>query len=527
MFAKRLPRTFTFISIVLLLFFRFAASAAPESSNQLAAKTDQITIDFWTLVQQKIPTGVCSREGTGAIRCTGPVRLSGLTNLNINGDHEVLSFLDASPGHGGLTFDNAENVDLHGLEIGWEAGGVNDPMPTIGPPIQSLGRVLACSQGATGGSLELDRRIDGVQPIKSVSIWDDARGWPWYGDAPPAPESSINVIGHFQNGHSECFSQLRGLIGRRVLVRHITSNHAFVCNACNYVALENVRVTSAPGMAFVFQRGGRHLVLRNNSISPKCSPSCRSAEPSVVGDGAHFGDVGGDVLIEGNDFGWQGDDSVNVAGNLLRAEREPGTSKFIVIAGHRARTAGLSSGATVSLFDVALKPLGHAHLTSSVGDAGEISFSDADLPAGIVDLVFELTDHIPVGLIVRNNHFHDHRARGILIGASNAVVENNVIERVTMNGILIEADTDHWYEGPAPTNVAVRHNKISEANRFPTPGYPSVISAGVDLDPSYHGAANASISQLNVEGNETHNIHSNPDRTVNVGSGAACERCDH
>jgi len=81
----------------------------------------------------------------------------------------------------------------------------------------------------------------------------------------------------------------------------------------------------------------------------------------------------------------------------------------------------------------------------------------SSLPADITDFIVARTDGIPKNVVIRNNHFHNNRARGILLGGSNALIENNRIERVTMEGILVPADT-----GPVITTSSPLSGQVGQ-----------------------------------------------------------------
>ncbi len=74
---------------------------------------------------------------------------------------------------------------------------------------------------------------------------------------------------------------------------------------------------------------------------------------------------------------------------------------------------------------------------------------------------------------IKNNYFHDHRARAIRMMASNGVIENNKIERIKQNAITIGGEYAFWREAGWCENVTVRNNFIKDVGqdeRMTSPG---------------------------------------------------------
>ena len=502
---KSTTKSLAIATYLLMLMGSLSSVAAPTSSPKPPAGLTVrawSTVDFVDLVRQSKAS--CTVVNS-LIQCSGRLQLDHLSYMRIRGNAAQLVFSNLEPAEGGLVLNGAANVTLSNLQIGWVSGGATDPSVPNALRIQSLGKVVACSNAQSGGALATDLPLQGSMPLAAVSVWDDVLGWPWAAGAPNIEEvflpSGSSV--RFASGRSSCVSQLAPLVGRRVLVRHIImASHAFDCLNCQNVTVEGVNVTSAPGMAFVFENGGSHLTLRNNSVAPACAPSCKAAEPSVTSDAAHFAAVGSDLDVEGNDFGWNGDDSLNVTGLMMPATLEAsGHSPWLQIDPQwAARVSQLSVGCKVLIFDQGLALQGSS---SVVGvDENNARVQLAAVPPTMSEFVLVRTDRMPANITVRGNHFHDHRARGILMGGSDSRIIGNVIERVTMEAILVDADSDQWYEGPGAQHVVISGNEISNVNRYPDmANYPSAISAAVVMPRGYTGPVGTPIQDVQVSGN--------------------------
>ncbi len=470
----------------------------------------------------------CRQVQPDLLRCSTPLRLNDLRNLSIEGGGMLLEFSGIRPNSGGVVLNRARNVMLSGLRVRWAGGGVNDPTPPDGQRVQTLGQVLACANGQKGGMLKLDWPLDGDYPLGAISTWDEQTGWPWR----PSERVAADIYmparssASFSKGQSGCLPALANRAGERVLVRHaIYSNHAIRCMNCAGVTIENVTVHSAPGMAFVFGDGGRDLALLRNTVAPACAPKCARPEPSVTADGGHFAAVEGPIRIIGNDFSWQGDDSINVTGLMAPTHIQTPASKgwAQVQDNMRARLDLFEPGDPVLLFDGGMNALGEAKVLALEAGSGRIQLSRLPAQMGEEELLLLVPAQlVPHDVRVLDNYFHDHRARGILMGGSDALIENNRIERVTMAAILLTVNARAGFEGPGAQRVMIRKNRIADVNRYAAKQIaPSAISAGIRVMEAYEARIGTPIRDISTENNQFTNLRSAPDQPVNFGPGSA------
>jgi len=76
------------------------------------------------------------------------------------------------------------------------------------------------------------------------------------------------------------------------------------------------------------------------------------------------------------------------------------------------------------------------------------------------DWVAFSTTHSSSGFELSNNVIQNHRARGMLIKASNGIIRNNRIENSTLGGIIVTPELS-WGEGDYVTNVTIANNSIT------------------------------------------------------------------
>jgi hypothetical protein len=471
----------------------------------------------------------CSVSEPKRMTCSGPLQADKLRNVTVDGQGWELVFTDPAPQKGGLVITRSSNVVLRNLTIRWLDDSLANQLP-LDKRIHSLGRVVGCEDGKRA-ALVVDQGGDATASIGAVSIWDERLGWPWEprwsGKTveryfPPLPEG---MPMHFSNGRGPCLERLQPLAGNRVLIRHqVYSANAVHCFECERVAVEDVKIMSAPGMGLYFANSGRGFLLRNISIKPACDPNCGGAQPSVASDGIHFAASAGGIVIEDSDIGWQGDDSVNITGLLVVGRAQPTASEleagWVKISESFKKWFWLFRiGTEVLLFDLGLQERGMARVLDLDKDRLRVKLSR--LPNREHDIVVTPVDRVPRDVLVRNNKFHDHRGRAILMGASNALIEGNAIERLTMAAIIMAADTAFWFEGPGGTNIRIQGNRISKVNaHLYRPEYPSAISAALRPPDNYQGELGTPISAIHVNNNTFTDVFNNSANPVWFGRGA-------
>ena len=112
------------------------------------------------------------------------------------------------------------------------------------------------------------------------------------------------------------------------------------------------------------------------------------------------------------------------------------------------------------------------------GGLRRVTFREA-LPETVKEgcFVFNL-DNTGGNYVIRNNYFHEHRARGLLLQTSDGLVENNTFYKTTHNAIKIIMDINGvWHEGTGADNIEVRNNKFIECAVIGT----EIIEVGTHL----------------------------------------------
>ena len=110
------------------------------------------------------------------------------------------------------------------------------------------------------------------------------------------------------------------------------------------------------------------------------------------------------------------------------------------------------------------------------------------------------------GFVVRGNTIRHHRARGILVKASDGVIENNDVEGSSICGILMAPEVDVWTEADFSSDVVIRGNRIAGVNHgIPSPGssYAGAITIVAPTTDAFWPAGGH--RKLTIEGNTIEN----------------------
>ena len=234
-----------------------------------------------------------------------------------------------------------------------------------------------------------------------------------------------------------------------------------------HLRLENVKILSTPGHAFVMHGTQHHTLFDHvDIVAPKDDPR---RVITCTADHLHVAQSRGFIKLDHCEFSLGGDDIFNMhdCSGFARAHG-PRTVRT-----QNARSYGnLAKGTKVELRHGDYSPSGF------VGTV--VSDKAVDASQGVYDITF--AEEIPAvkdegfvmfdrtydthNVIVRDCLFHDNRARGLLILARDVTVENNVFRHQEMGAIKIETGytLNAWSEGYGVTNVVIRGNLFAEQN---------------------------------------------------------------
>jgi hypothetical protein len=251
--------------------------------------------------------------------------------------------------------------------------------------------------------------------------------------------------------------------GEYYLVRNIWQREgaAFLIDNCQHITLKDNTIYSSIGMSHVvcgksqyFKFDGEKITLRPNT----------NRHVTADGDGIHLIQSLGYCIIENCDFSYMGDDDVNIhdchffvkeriSDRQLMTENQPYGEKGDKI---ELRNPDFSpAGITLTLEEL------------SIGADGYIMTFDTEIPENVgegyilLNRVYDSSHYI-----IRNNYFHENRARGLLLQCSHGLVENNRFYHTQGAAIYVMLETlrNLWYEGSCVQDLTIRNNTFDSCN---------------------------------------------------------------
>lgn len=256
-------------------------------------------------------------------------------------------------------------------------------------------------------------------------------------------------------------------VGQLYLLRHYTfEKHAIVIGSNSHLSLQYVTIFSFPGIGFIAGGDLHHLELLHCSITyPAGGRRCIT----TTADGFHVDQSQGFIRLEDCDFGYMGDDCVNIHDNIHSGVKRLDAHTLLAenIVPWRSP---YNPGDMVEIRNGDYSPAGFT---------GKVQTVKNDYKNNTVTLVFEqplpgqiVSDAILFNhrygsrnCIIRNCYFHENRARGVLCNTADWLVEGNRFYHNQHSAMLLIADMgSSWSEGFGARNVIVRHNTFDSSN---------------------------------------------------------------
>lgn len=228
------------------------------------------------------------------------------------------------------------------------------------------------------------------------------------------------------------------------------------------VTMENITLYSSPGNGFVGNGdvSGLHIKDCRVTVRPGTARSI-----STVTDCLHICNSQGKFIIENCEFGYAGDDCINIHDNSSMGI-VPVDSHSLLAKGVRKEVVLYEQEYQVELRNPNLSPTGFASRLTSVTYYEEdetclLTFED-ELPPGLSpDTVLWNRRFETHNYIIRRCRFVNNRARGVLLQGSNGLLEDNVFENIQGAAIQIETGCEsRWSEGHGVKNLILRGNVI-------------------------------------------------------------------
>lgn len=250
------------------------------------------------------------------------------------------------------------------------------------------------------------------------------------------------------------------------LIRHYNWEiYGVYCENSSHVTFEDCIIYSSPGMGF-FVHGGHHIQNLNLKVT-KRPDSNRYI--STASDHYHVHNSQGYILFDGCDFGYGGDDCINI-----HDEFSVGVTK---LDSHRLEAltswkTPYKKGDFIEFRNSNLSPMNFsASLTETVFSEDKkrcIMSFDRQLPEVLPeDTVLFWRTYSSANYIIRNCYFHENRARGLALHQKNGLIENCRFYHHSAPALQLATGylPGKWCEGFGIENLVVRNNTFEGANQ--------------------------------------------------------------
>lgn len=257
------------------------------------------------------------------------------------------------------------------------------------------------------------------------------------------------------------------------------------CKDCRY---ENITAYSTPhgcGFAEIYCENDAYLKCRlvpcppGRDTFPRAVRRIRSGNHDAFN--SRFGAKG--PLLDGCDFEYACDDCINLSGYFSVVTKCEGRRVRVLPAFGRGHLFAPGDTCQVMTFEGTTPPDVTVTAVEAAPDATQEERSlvmSYKMRPGIAEgvrkaLVLTLAEPVAFsvgtvlisnrrmssGFAIRNCHIGSTRARGMLIKASDGVIEGNFVEKSNYDGISLYPEYE-WLEGGCARNVVIRNNKLRD-----------------------------------------------------------------
>jgi len=247
------------------------------------------------------------------------------------------------------------------------------------------------------------------------------------------------------------------------------------------ITLEDIGMHYMHGLGIVSQYT-ENITMRRVTCAPR--PETKRIIASSA-DFMHFSGCRGKVTVENCKFSGAHDDPINIHGTNLRFTEKLGNNKLKLRFMH-GQSYGFNVffvGDTISfVHSESMQRFANGKVKSveRLNDREIAVTFESGVPEGLElnDCVENMTWTPEVH--IKENYFTRTNTRGILLTTPRkAVVENNTFFRTGMSAILIEADSEGWFESGPVRDVTIRNNEFIDCAYQGGPG-----NAVIAINPS-------------------------------------------
>lgn len=269
------------------------------------------------------------------------------------------------------------------------------------------------------------------------------------------------------------------------------------------LTFDGVKIYGSYGSGYAVGDLANHYQIINSVIG--VDPEDKTgAHVSQGADGIHIAGSGGYFYLAGCDIWGQGDDALNVHDGIGYVYEVDGNKLKMYSTQTR-----LNVGETLAFKDTRFNDLGFSATITSFDKAddsrtGKVITFDKDISGVVVPGCIAYSTVTDSGhYIIRNNYFHENRARALLLQSDNGLCENNTFYKVQGQAIKIVMDiiTTLWMEGTGVQHLTVRNNVFDSCDYS---GWGEQITIDTSIDG--HRAECCVFKDINITGNEFKNF---------------------
>ena len=279
--------------------------------------------------------------------------------------------------------------------------------------------------------------------------------------------------------HNGCMDNFKS--GEMYILRHYVYDGTIfsIRNQSKNVTFDNVSIYGSPGMAFVCEDNCSHFQIINSFIG--VNPEYKNERHvSMCADAIHIVNTDGCFNVSSCDISGMGDDAINVHDGLGYVASVNGNTLTLIASAMR-----LYEGNFLGFKNEKFENMDFTAKIVSVKNLEGITKEvvlEGELPSEITEGCTAYSMECNSGnYIIKNNYFHENRARGLLLQSSNGLCENNRFYKTMGPAIRVIMDIvpTLWQEGTGVDNLVIRGNTFEMCNFS---NWKSVIEVGSNID---------------------------------------------
>lgn len=401
------------------------------------------------------------------------LHIEGFSNMAIAGDKQAILIM-GSPYHQGIGIFKSKNVTIKNLAIDYEKLPFTQGTIVAVSPEKQLIDIRVDK----GYPLPTEAHIDGFAGKKNHNvgyIYDPKTKLKLNQYFDQYLRKQVQDLGHDIYRYKSSNKVENSMVGKKFAIVGRRKANAIKTDQATDCLIENVHVYSAPACGFNVASSG--LVTIN-----KCSIQHKPGTNRMLStnaDGLHSKWCTTGPTLSNSYFTGMGDDSVNIGGSYAPVIDQV-DDYTVIIEAH-----GTFTNFPTDIVSLDLKTHGHINVGAVIKVKGtrvegykkpclRITFENK-LPQMVTWKNNGNDKHKCSQLLnlnacgrggkVLNNHFYNHRVRGVLMRAPNGIIKGNHFDTLAGPGIIVSNDVGFLSEGPSGEGTLIEDNLFTKIER--------------------------------------------------------------